>query len=893
MGSCRQEEMDAWLRQGGIVVAASERAARALTLDFHRARRGEGLTAWPAPRILDWQRFVRQTWEDHSIDSRLILSNLQEQSIWEQIIAAGGEMGVSLAEPLHRVAGLATDAHGLLASNAPECLRPAAREGWQQDAAAFSRWLAAFDDACRAQNLVSASRLPLELTRILADASVERPPLVAAAFDRMQPAQRELFSAWGAWREIPAAERAPNLDFYEAPDAQSELAACARWCSLRLAANPASKLLVITQELALRRGQMERAFLRCGQPDAPLFEFSLGVPLMATAPARAAYLLLRWLTSALEEHEIDWLISSAQCADYEESSALAARMRAVRHRGRQRPEWTLEAFLRQAAEPLLPAAWARRMTAAQRRLSAVKAARQTPVEWAGMVSELLEAAGWPGPRARSSAEFQVLTRFQQALDACASLGFDGRRIPWSDFLAALGRTLNETLFTPESTEAPIQIVGPAESAGLTADAAWFLGVSETKWPATGAANPFIPIGVQREAEMPHASPQADWELAGTMTHRLVASVGEIHFSYARLDGDAEARPSRIVTALARGPLKLPVELEEPSPAAPIAISFTDESKIPFPAYAAHGGSSLLSSQSQCPFRAFAEVRLKAENWDSAEAGLTALERGNLLHEVMHSIWGGPPLGIRSHAELLARRDRLPEFVEQHVRHVLPDALPPDACERMPKEYLELEAARLIRLATEWLEFEAGRVPFTVEATEAKAQAAIAGLELRLRLDRIDRLNDGSLLVVDYKTGNVDAKAWELPRPEDVQLPLYACYGLDSGENVGGLVFARVQTGDGNQDFAGYVKGAKATLLSNFNGSTNLEKKPLTEEQLCRWREQIEQLAAEFVSGRADVAPRDYPETCKYCGLQPLCRAGEQEFPTRPGDESEETEADNG
>ena len=90
---------------------------------------------------------------------------------------------------------------------------------------------------------------------------------MAAAFDRMQPAQRELFSAWGAWREI-AAERAPNPHFHEAPDAQSELAACARWCSQRLAANPASKLLVITQELALRRGQMERAFLGCGQPDA-------------------------------------------------------------------------------------------------------------------------------------------------------------------------------------------------------------------------------------------------------------------------------------------------------------------------------------------------------------------------------------------------------------------------------------------------------------------------------------------------------------------------------------------------------------------------------------------------------------------------------------------------
>lgn len=521
----------------------------------------------------------------------------------------------------------------------------------------------------------------------------------------------------------------------------------------------------------------------------------------------------------------------------------------------------------------------------------MKAAAHTPVEWAGTVSQLLEAVGWPGSRARSSAEFQVLTRFQQALDLCASLGFDGRRIYWSDFLAGLGRTLNETLFTPESTDAPIQIVGPAESAGLTADAVWFLGASETKWPATGAANPFLPIGVQREAGMPHASAQGDWELAGAITGRLLASSCEMYFSYPRLDGDGEARASRIVAALAGRPQELPVELGETSPLDPVTITFTDESRIPFPAHAAHGGSSLLSAQSQCPFRAFAEARLKAEGWDFAEAGLTAAQRGKLLHEVMHSIWGGPPHGIRSHAELLALSGQVPGFVEEHVRRVLPAALPDGAREWMPKEYLELEAARLIRLLTAWLEFEAGRVPFTVERTEAKAEPTIAGLQLKLRLDRIDRLNDGSLLVVDYKTGNVDAKAWELPRPEDVQLPIYACYGQDSGKEVGGLVFAQVQTGDGKQAFAGCVKDAKATLLSKLRNNTNLVKKPLTGDQLRNWSERIKELAEEFVAGRADVDPRDYPDTCEYCGLESVCRVQEQTSIAGAAGDGEAEEAD--
>jgi hypothetical protein len=53
------------------------------------------------------------------------------------------------------------EAHELLCSYAPQFLRTAARAAWQQDAAAFSGWLAAFDEACRSGNLLSPSRLPL------------------------------------------------------------------------------------------------------------------------------------------------------------------------------------------------------------------------------------------------------------------------------------------------------------------------------------------------------------------------------------------------------------------------------------------------------------------------------------------------------------------------------------------------------------------------------------------------------------------------------------------------------------------------------------------------------------------------------------------------------------
>ena len=231
-------EIDACLRAGGLVVTASERAARFLTAAFHRARRAEGLTAWPAPNIQDWQTFVRNAWNERSLDGRLVLNSLQEQSLWAGIVAVGGHSAAQLEGPRHRLANLAMDAHNLLCGYAPRLLKEDARSTWQQDAAAFSTWLAEFDETCRAGKLTSAARLPLELIEALEAERAARPPLLLAGFDRILPTLRRLFDAWGTWTEAPLGEAATQVGFHQAADPATELAACALWCKRRLATIP-------------------------------------------------------------------------------------------------------------------------------------------------------------------------------------------------------------------------------------------------------------------------------------------------------------------------------------------------------------------------------------------------------------------------------------------------------------------------------------------------------------------------------------------------------------------------------------------------------------------------------------------------------------------------------
>ena len=889
MGALAAIEVDEWLRQGGLVVAASERAARALTAAFNRARQAEGLTAWNAARILDWKGFVRWAWEARSVDGRLLLNSTQEQRLWEGIAAADERLATLLEGPRYRLAGLAMEAHELICGYAHQFLRTAARTGWAGDAASFSLWTAAFEERCRTESVLSPARLPLELLSLLERADGEqRQRLLLVGFDRLVAAQRAVFDAWGEWREASAEDAAEVVHFHETADNQEELAACARWCGRRLQEEPGARgpcsILVITQDARQARGQIERAFLRyAGLGHGARFEFSLGIPLGQVALPRAAQMLLRWLTGALSENELDWLISTGYAtASAQQKAALEGQMRTVRRRGLERPEWTLASFVRPYAREQLsggiPAEWVERMTQAQRRLKEFGVPARSPVAWAEFVPQLLESLQFASGVRLSSAEFQAARRWQQAVETTGSLGFDGRRMEWREFLSGLGRTLEETLFAAESQDAPILIAGPAESAGLTADAVWFLGVTEDAWPAGGRSHPLLPPEVQRDARMPHAEPQLDWELAEAVTRRLMASAREVHFSYARQVDGTEARPSRLVVQIA-GPVE-PLLEELEAVAEPVTIMVEDSSRVGFAGGLVAGGAGVLTAQSQCPFKAFATARLGASGWEAAEASLTPMQRGSLLHQVLHRVWNGPPEGIRTQQQLLKLNDRS-FFVSIHVEHVFQEKLQTSVIERMPAPYLALEQLRLTRLVVAWLDYEAGRVPFEVAETEAERVIPIGKLEFKVRLDRIDRLDDGTVLVVDYKTGKVTPKSWEPPRPEDVQLPLYGCFGLTGEEVLGGLVFAQMRPGD--LAFAGRVGAPAEMLFAGLKNGSSLVKNTLQAEHVDAWQEEIRRLAEDFLAGKAEVDPRDYPKTCERCGLQALCRIQEHRM-TATGEE---------
>jgi RecB family exonuclease len=170
---------------------------------------------------------------------------------------------------------------------------------------------------------------------------------------------------------------------------------------------------------------------------------------------------------------------------------------------------------------------------------------------------------------------------------------------------------------------------------------------------------------------------------------------------------------------------------------------------------------------------------------------------------------------------------------------------------LERAVLEVERGRLQTLLSRWLEIERARTPFTVVAIEEAREVQLATLELRVRLDRVDRLDDGSEVIIDYKTGRCSRKDWLAPRMNEPQLPLYAVAG--ESPHTRAIAYARVDS----------VK--PEWLASDYEDEAQWAA-------LCAdWSADLALLAAEISAGLALVNPKRGAQTCRVCQFDLLCR----------------------
>lgn len=315
----------------------------------------------------------------------------------------------------------------------------------------------------------------------------------------------------------------------------------------------------------------------------------------------------------------------------------------------------------------------------------------------------------------------------------------GTQLTPADLPAVLRDALDQVAVRPPWGGHPrVAIYGLLEARMSRADLVVCCGLTEGVWPASPSPEPLLPPAVLRALGVPGAEFRI-----GLSAHDLAGALGapEVVLSWAQRDEGAPVIPSRFVlrveamlgdladahreleaVELARqidlAPRANPAARPAPNPTAeqrdvPLAVTAIDR---------------LLGD----PYQFYAQAILRLRVLDALDAEPTAAWKGTVVHKVLerwHKAGDGAGELLRLAAE---------ELAEMRAHPLVRSLWWP----RLAKALEWIDEAIAAQRAE-------GR---TLLASEVKGEMSFRGVKVHGRADRIDRKADGSLAVVDYKTG---------------------------------------------------------------------------------------------------------------------------------------------
>jgi exodeoxyribonuclease-5 len=838
-----------------LILAASDRLARALREDLNLAERAAGRTVWRTPDVKSLRQWIADVWAD-SWPSEQLLDGTQMQALWLEAVER--------------------DRHGVISATA--CAREAreaerlAQEyaldlddqpAYSDEQRAWRGWRRHIAARMRERDWLSSEHLPAIVAARLRDGRIRPPAQVQlAGFERgLPPASQQVLDALAAVTSVvnqPLAANATTVCGYRTPDDAGQMQLVAEIIRRHLAAHSGDndlppRIVIALPDPDARRAVLEDALIERvapalrlpaadddARPRAP-WRWDAAAPLSATPWAAGMSAVLALDATDNPPEAASRLLLGAWTADPARQADAAAIDLALRNAG------TLRITARRLVE-LAPSS----LRLPLEQLAAVTESaprRALPSAWSAHFGARLEAAGWPGVTGLPSSAFQTVQELRRALSALAALDPQTGAIDIARARLWLGELLKRR-FEPRAEHAqPVRILAAEDAVGIRCDLLLVVDADAAAFPGPARATPFLPIERQRAAGVPQASS------GGWLTHRraevaaLLAGAREVIVIAPMIDargGDVLASPLFETTwEAAPAPSIFSVADALAASGPQLLMPATDPVPPVTPAEAISGNTRLFEQYVTAPFFAFCAQRLGIEPLPAVGHGLPAQVQGTLVHAALAGFWDG----VRTSAALGAlapadRRSRIVDVLKPLLRRHLPEA-------DYGRMLVRLEAARLLDVISHWLTMEAAREDsFRVVEHERKLDSALAGLPLKLRIDRIEQSSaTGALTLIDYKTGaGVDANGWREDHLGAPQLPLYAVLleGLDGLGEIDDIAFGHV------------ADGAPGLLRwSQWSTRSKMQNKPLHAgdfaAQRGAWRQALEAIVAGFLAGHAEIS----------------------------------------
>ena len=347
---------------------------------------------------------------------------------------------------------------------------------------------------------------------------------------------------------------------------------------------------------------------------------------------------------------------------------------------------------------------------------------------------LTDEAAWRGPDGRMAAE---LIAELEASEAAAQL-----QVGVEDAVPLLRQLLEQRAVRPPYGGHPrVFIWGLLEARLQRADLVVLGGLNEGVWPGLPAPDPWLPPKVRAILGLP----ALEFRI-GLAAHDFASALGapEVLITRARRDGRSPTVASRFLLRLDAISGGLPRDrvleritraLDNPGPPQPV------DRPAPSPPEQQRPKDIWVTQVDRLkadPFAFYASAMLRLKLLDPVDADYSARWKGDEVHKVFQA-W-------------LDHDDCHPEKLRARAERLLAD-------EAIHPMLRALWAPRLLE-AIDWIaELERtnqseGRKPLKAEIT---GESPLAGIVVHGRVDRIDRLPDGGLAIVDYKTGKPPSK----------------------------------------------------------------------------------------------------------------------------------------
>ncbi len=896
------------LSPNSITICSTARLVRGLRLQHQQRSLTAGDKLWQTPEI-----FTLVQWLDGLItDAALLglvpqsslpsltLSPLAEAYLWEQAIETClAKHEASALFDIRAMAKTAIEANDLMLN-------------WQiaeadinlpyltQETRQFLRWRHTFADLCAKQNAIEASGLMAlhiglikQYQQVISEVLGWPSQINLAGFDRITPLEAslmEVLKSCGVSVQMLSISSISDakIDYYALADAQQECRAAVAWAKQKLSVNPQAQLAIISPVLGnMRRvltDLLDDAFhaetLHSSLFEAPrCYDFSLGLSLTEYPLVHSALQLLK-LATTKTLLSFDAITPILQDIHWGYAAELDARAQLDAFlRKHLNASYSLDALIKQTSRLQshgiqLDGLFAHLSLIGQFQHHSQR--RQLPSDWVRAFVDLLDVLCWAKARAISSHEYQTQQAFYKGLNELAALDGLLGKVTASEALQKVIELCRSTMFQPESSgEVHIQILGLLETPAVSLDAVWALNMNDQHWPPAVKLNPLLPAQLQRHQATPNASALVQSQFAALVQQRLITCATEVVFSYALQEGDRELRPSPLIAHHGLSAIAAPsMQTQAEMLAQPAAMALLDDFMAP--AVSAEekirGGVKLFATQAICPAWAFYQYRLGAGQLDVPIDGLDTMSRGSLLHKVLQFFW--QDCQTLSTLQLMSSEQRMAAIDQAIIKSVA--ALAHESDFHIPAQVMQIEQLRLQQLLDLWLDLELARADFSLVACEKKYTFALEGLSINLTIDRIDRLADGGLVVIDYKTGSsVLTKSWADDRIAEPQLPIYAALAL-KGEKIAAVSFAKVRSDESKFIGLSAEAGVLPAVGALAKVAANSAFKAFDDWQalLAHWYVSLTNIALEINAGEASVSISNEADLL-YCEVKPLLRLPER------------------